>query len=325
MSPSGAAVHGTARGPRLRTSVVAGVVSGLLVLCALGALVVLTRPDAAWSAQVVLLVRPSAEQSDASTAGYYENLSSGLVVQTYAEVLRSRLGGANNTGKPAVEVSVLPETFLLRIVAEAPTQAAARTLEQQLGSDAVATIDALGQPYALRIVDSAADNVTRTGGLDPALLGVVALGSVLYGLAVQQAVWVVQGRRRQRAARESAEEPDDVLADEPWSPPVVTPPMTGTQAEELEDILADKPGSPAGVTPPMTGAQARETANALASCSVVAGAQQRDEASSWLPVATVHSQHPGTAHGETAPAQPLTSEDFTGWPEGHVTASSRAV
>lgn len=185
--------------PGLLLSVVAGVVAALLLAGAVGTALVVKGPDSAWSSQVSLVVRPTAEQSDAAKAGYYENLSNGQVVQTYAEVLRSRnLGGVAGGEGPTSQVLVVPDTFLLRIVLEAETRELAVARGEQAGSEAVAAIEALEQPYTLDIVGTASDNVQETGGLDPALLAAAALGAVLYGVGVQQLVWFIQRRRYDR-------------------------------------------------------------------------------------------------------------------------------
>lgn len=182
--------------PALVRSIVAGAVATLLLAVALGTAVAFNGPPDAWLSQVSLIVRPTPDQSDAAKAGYYENLSNGQVVQTYAEVLRSRnLGGVDSDGQPLAEVLVVPDTFLLRIVLESETRELAVSRAEQAGAEAVAVIDALEQPYALNVVGGAADNVQETGGIDPALLGVVAVGALLFGAGVQQLVWFLQRRR----------------------------------------------------------------------------------------------------------------------------------
>lgn len=184
---------------RTRNSVLLGVLSGLLVLGILGAGTYLTRPTAAWTSEVSLLVRPEVPDAERSVAGYFENLSNGRVVQTYAEILRSRQLGADGTSDPTVTVHVVPGTFLIRVVVTAPDRAAAAAAGARLGEESVAAIEALDQPYVLRVVGPAGDNVESTGGLQPELLGVVALVALLAGVGVQQLVWWLSGRAPQYA------------------------------------------------------------------------------------------------------------------------------
>lgn len=191
---------------RLRLSVVAGLLTGLLALL-LGAAVLALRP-ATWTAELPLLVQPAPRADPDLRASYYEILIGGQVTATYAELLGDERGltdALSRAGLPAspsavaaVTVTAVPGTTLLQVTASGPTAEQASRTADAVAQDAVVRIRSLQDPFTIEIPGPAAGSARQSGqGL--AGLAVVALTAAgAAGLAVQQLVY------RLGAARDEA-------------------------------------------------------------------------------------------------------------------------
>jgi capsular polysaccharide biosynthesis protein len=192
-------------GPRpLRRSVVVGLVLALLVLAA-GAAMAATQHKS-FTAEAVLVVLPSSDLDESTSAAFYETMSRGQIIGTFAEVADNAvfenrtmddlgLGGAQRT-QTSSEVSVVPNTSVILVRV---TAAAAATSEQVAdgAADRITTyLTGLSDAYRIQVVHGAGGSATRSG-MSPALVlllaGIVAL---VLGLAAQQAVYRSAKARR---------------------------------------------------------------------------------------------------------------------------------
>jgi capsular polysaccharide biosynthesis protein len=202
----------TARAPRrsargsglLRRSVILGAVLALLVLGGGGAYAATQHQTA--TAEAVLVVLPRADLDEATTAAFYETLSRGQIVGTFAEVANSTsftteamdklgLGSGDRTGVTS-EVSVVPDTSVILVRTTAPRAAVAEQVADATARLSSAYLATLSDAFQTKIVHSAAGTASSSG-LSPAvvlvLAGVVAL---TLGVALQQAAYHLGTARR---------------------------------------------------------------------------------------------------------------------------------
>lgn len=107
----------------LRRSVATGAIVAALLLAA-GTVFALAQHKT-WTAESVIVVLPSADLDDASSAAYYETLSRGQIVATFAEVAgnvrfaqqaEERLGlTPEQRDQVTTEVSVVPDTAVVLV------------------------------------------------------------------------------------------------------------------------------------------------------------------------------------------------------------------
>ncbi len=218
MRPGWQNADGTA-GPRatLLREVLLGLVVGLVVLAAGAALLV--RVPVTYEASTSLVVLPDSSLSPELVAGYYDTLSQGQVVNTFAEVLRVRAAGSDLPAKAGssakVSVQVVPNTAIIQITGSARTSAAAVDVAQNVLPSMSLYLDQVYAPYRVALVRPAQGTAHRVGlGRAPAL-AVVALVALVAGLAVQQAARALNAAARQRAAVRRAEQGD---SDRPGGP-----------------------------------------------------------------------------------------------------------
>lgn len=195
---------------RERRAIVGSIAVGVGVLLAVaigGALTVLTRPTSV-VASASIVVLPDERLSEESIAGYYETLTRGQVVATYAEILRDRpfpeeamddLGiAASRQDEVDVDVRVVPDTALVEVAVTAPTEEVAQKVADSVTALAADYLQGLEQPYTAEIVAEAGE-ARSTGTPLVTLLAVIALVAVVAGLGAQQLVFQVGtllGRRR---------------------------------------------------------------------------------------------------------------------------------
>lgn len=189
-------VLGRRNRPGLGLSLVAGAVVAVLVGAA-GLLFVATRPTT-WSATASAVVLPSRNIERDAIPGYFETLSRGQIVNTFAEVLRLQRFQASAAGRlglsPAerngvdVAIQVVPDTAILTVTATAPRPEVAQSMADNVLAEAGSYIESLSQPYELSTVSGAEGTAERGGPPKATLAAAVVLLAAVAGLAIQQAV-----------------------------------------------------------------------------------------------------------------------------------------
>ena len=207
----------------LRTSITVGVVVALL-LAGAGAFYAFTQ-QRSWVAESMVVVLPSSDLDEATSASYYETLSRGQIVATFAEVAgtqrfeqqaEDRLGlSAAERDLVSTDVSVVPDTAVILIRSTAGEAQIAQDVSRIATSLSVDYLAGLTQPYRAVTVPSGSD--AEPTGMSPLVLAAAALmAGLVAGLAVQQAVYhlsaAVRGARTE-AARGSVPDRGLVVAD----------------------------------------------------------------------------------------------------------------
>lgn len=210
--------------PSLRRSIVVGVIVALILLA--GGLAYALTQRASYTAESVVVVLPAATLDDAASAAYYETLSRGQIVATFAEVagnLQFEQQAEQSVGlSPAqaenvtTEVTVVPDTAVILIRTTAPDAATAEKV-----ADAVTSLSAqywagLSKPYSTRVVGSSRGTAVASGTSQVILIGAAVAVALVAGLAVQQAIYHLGVAVRQgRASAEPDPAPRKAAPDEP--------------------------------------------------------------------------------------------------------------
>jgi hypothetical protein len=181
----------------VRQSIVTGVIVALALLAG-GVAYALTQPRT-WAAESMVVVLPAANLDDATSASYYETLSRGQIVATFAEVAGSlgfeqqaedRLGlTAGQRAKVTTDVSVVPDTAVILIRATADDAEVAQRMVGATTDLSVQYLAGLSRPYRVVTVPSAAGSASATGMSLPVLLAAALAVALVAGLALQQAVY----------------------------------------------------------------------------------------------------------------------------------------
>lgn len=187
----------------LRTSVLVGIVVALL-LAGAGAFYAFSQ-QRSWVAESMVVVLPSAELDEATSASYYETLSRGQIVATFAEVAgtqRFEQRAEDQLGlSPAersvvsTEVTVVPDTAVILIRSTAGSAQVAQQVSRITTSLSVSYLTGLTQPF--RAVTVSSDSTAEPTGLSPWVLAAAGLmAGLVAGLAVQQAVYHLSAAAR---------------------------------------------------------------------------------------------------------------------------------
>jgi hypothetical protein len=181
----------------LRQSVVVGVIIALALLGG-GVAYALTQ-HRTWAAESMVVVLPAASLDDATSASYYETLSRGQIVATFAEVAGSlgfeqqaevRLGlTAGQRAQVTTDVSVVPDTAVILIRATADDADVAQRMVAATTDLSVQYLAGLSRPYRVVTVPSAAGSASATGMSLPVLLAAALAVALVAGLALQQTVY----------------------------------------------------------------------------------------------------------------------------------------
>jgi capsular polysaccharide biosynthesis protein len=187
------------RGRRTRAlaiSITAGVVAVLCISAVAWAFA--ARRPTGWEAEARVVVLPAGRPGQPAETGYYESLSRGQIVGTFAEMLqldRFEAGVADGLSltpeeRQSVEVraTVIPDSAMITVTASAPDRVTAETMADAVilsSSDELATF---AEPYTLELVSSASGQGRQVGlpGLEYGLIMTVV--ALVGGIAVQQAV-----------------------------------------------------------------------------------------------------------------------------------------
>jgi capsular polysaccharide biosynthesis protein len=184
-----------------------------LVLIGAGAFYAYSQPRV-WTAESMVVVLPGSELDDATSASYYETLSRGQIVATFAEVagnLRFEQRAADRLALSAeqrslvqIEVTVVPNTAVILVRATAGEPDVAQQMSAATTELSVEYLAGLSKPYRAVPVLSGTGGAAATG-MPRLLLLAAAVGAALVaGLAVQQAVYHLS-----LALRGTAERPSD--------------------------------------------------------------------------------------------------------------------
>jgi len=224
----------TSSAGKIGLGVVAGVtIAALILLGGLG--YVLTRSHN-WSAKATAVVLPAPNIPAGTSASYYDTLSRGQIIETYAETLRTKFPNGGAAGldlgpgvpkRATITVSVVPNTALISIAATAASGPNAEAVADAVSTQGSAYIKSLLQPYVLNSVSAAKgtaiESTSHTGGF----LAVLVVVALVVGLAVQQAVsQLVNTRRKTVAAMAPAASPVAPTVPQAFAPPFATPAPT---------------------------------------------------------------------------------------------------
>lgn len=247
----------------VKVSVLAGALAALLVVLA-GAAVALTS-STKWTAESVLVVLPNADLSASDSAAYYETLSRGQIVATFAEVADNQrfqdqaeatlqLTDAQRAGVTTT-VTVVPDTSVILVRTTAGTAAVAEQLANATTSLASAYLAGLSEPYRTDLVHDATGSAAASGTSPVILLALAVIVGLIAGVAVQQAVYHLM--RMARTARDrkgpDAGAADAAVVDPPA--PKRTPKHTAATANPREPTPAAA-GGPAPDSDPTDPADA---------------------------------------------------------------------
>jgi hypothetical protein len=202
----------------VRQSIVAGVIVALALLAG-GVGYALTQ-HRTWAAESMVVVLPAVSLDDATSASYYETLSRGQIVATFAEVAGSlgfeqqaedRLGlTAGQRAQVTTDVSVVPDTAFILIRATADDADVAQRMVAATTDLSVQYLAGLSKPYRVVTVPSAAGSASATGMSLPVLLAAALAVALVAGLALQQAVYHLSVALRGSPPVESPTSPPDV-------------------------------------------------------------------------------------------------------------------
>jgi hypothetical protein len=199
-------------GRSLRRSVVAGGLLAVLVLLAGG--IFAATQHKTWTAETALVVLPSARLDPATSAAFYETLSRGQIVATFAEVgndagLQARAMDA--LGLPAADragvstaLSVVPDTSVILVRSTADDASVAERVADGTAAAATSSFTALSDAYRTQVVRSAAGSAFASGLSGSLVLALAVLVALVLGLAVQQAVYHLLEARTRTTAAEGA-------------------------------------------------------------------------------------------------------------------------
>lgn len=192
-----------------RRGLSAGIVTGVLVLGGGAGWSLTYQP--AYTATATLLVLPNARSAQSGdAASYYDTLSQGQIVSTFAQVLRAKsspawvvAGGPGLTTRQvaatSVSVTAVPSTSVISITAQGADPKIAERVVEAMAARSPHELNVLATPYRALTVDSGGGSAQKTGIDRSALLAAVVAVAVLAGVGAQQAVWLL-GNASLRAA-----------------------------------------------------------------------------------------------------------------------------
>ena len=191
-----------------------GVVVALLVASA-GAFYAFSQ-QRSWVAESMVVVLPSADLDEATSASYYETLSRGQIVATFAEVASTQRFeqqaedqlGLSPAERSAVstEVLVVPDTAVILIRSTAGDAETAQQISRITTSLSVAYLDGLTQPFRAVVVPSG--STAEPTGMSPWVLAAAGADGRAGGRPGRAAGRLPPlGRRSWPADRTAAHEP----------------------------------------------------------------------------------------------------------------------
>lgn len=197
-----------------RQSIVVGVVVALLLLVAGGLFATLTK--AQWTAESVSVVLPGTQLDETDSAAYYETLSRGQIVATFAEVASNKRFeqqaeqdlGLDSAQQASVtsEVTVAPSTSVVLIRVTSDDRAVSEQVAQEMTTVSQGYLQGLARPYRLEVVNDGAGTSFRSSTSPLVLLAAAVVVALVGGLAIQQALYhsLVALRSGARSPRSAA-------------------------------------------------------------------------------------------------------------------------
>ncbi|GAA3580053.1 hypothetical protein GCM10022197_42180 [Microlunatus spumicola] len=229
----------------LRRSILAGAVAALVLLVA--GLVLAATTTSEWTAESVSVVLPDATLSASDSAAYYETLSRGQIVATFAEVASNKrfeqqaeqnlgLDAARSAGV-TTEVTVAPSTSVVLIRATSDDRTVAEQVTQEMTTVSQAYLQGLAKPYRLDVVNPGTGTSFRSSTSPLVVAGAAVVVALVGGLAIQQAVYHSLVALRPERRRALPAGPADV------------PAAVGPPPEAPEPPAHDAPGVPSDRRP----------------------------------------------------------------------------
>lgn len=193
-----------------RISSAAAVVVGLMIF-GVGLFLILGQTHD-WTAKSTAVVLPKTDVPQDSAPSYYDTLSQGQIVETYAEILRLqrfkddsiktlKLGAVGETAK--VAVAVVPNTALLTVTASGPDALTAEKLADSVLGGAVAYVNQLSAPYTIERVSKAEGTGTQPPSNSVTLIIALFVVSLVIAFATYQGVSQLLLLRQRRRDSES--------------------------------------------------------------------------------------------------------------------------
>jgi capsular polysaccharide biosynthesis protein len=200
-------------GRPVRRSIAVGLLLALMALA--GGVTLAVTQQQAWIAESVMVVLPRANLDDATSAAFYETMSRGQIVGTFAEVAdnpsfqRQAMNDLQLTAAQkktvSTTVSVVPDTSVILVRVSAGTPAAAEQVTDATAALASRNLASLSNAYRTQIVHSA-QGTAAPSGTSPTLLLILSAGVALVaGVATQQAVYHLVMARRQTTVVSASE------------------------------------------------------------------------------------------------------------------------
>lgn len=210
-------------GRETRLSLWAGGLVAALILIA-GAVFGLVQKNV-FTAESVIVVLPSADLEASDSAAYYETLSRGQIVATFAEVANNLrfeqqaeeklLLTDEQRTSVTTTVSVVPDTSVILVRANAEDASLAEQIADGATSLVTEYLGSLSKPYRAEIVQGAQDSAYRSSA-SPLLLFILAvMVALITGLVIQQAAYHLL------SAHSRGREHGGVLNDPPAGEPLV--------------------------------------------------------------------------------------------------------
>lgn len=201
----------------LGPSLVAGLVVALLVV--VGAVAFAASRPTGYEAEAQLVVLPREGLDPAALTAYYETLSRGQIVGTFAEVLqldRFVASAAEDLDlTPAeldgvdVDAAVIPESSMISLTVRAADARSAESLTEGIVAGSADFVTELSDGYVLELVSPAAGTAAAAGLSGLPYAGVMGVTALVLGAGAQQVVqqMLLALDRRGDGSEVEAEEP----------------------------------------------------------------------------------------------------------------------
>lgn len=181
----------------LRVSLAAGVAVALVL--AVAGLAYAATQQRTYTAESVLVVLPDSALDTATSAAYYETLSRGQVVATFAEIagnLRFEQQAEQRLQVPeaqrdaiTTEVSVVPDTAVILFRVTAEDAGLAEQVADTSTTIATEYLTGLSKPYRTDLVQAAGGTAYQSSTSRGLLIVAALLVALVAGLAIQQAIY----------------------------------------------------------------------------------------------------------------------------------------
>lgn len=166
-----------------------------------------SRP-AQWTSEPQLLISPDSDLDPAATTSFYEALSRGQITATAAAITGQRavldqaLDRADLTSSGVtVNVSVVPETTVLKVSVSAPRAEDAQRVASEVVAESVDRLEALIPSYDVTPLTSQVPAATSTGATEIEVYAATAAVGVGAAVALYVALISLSRGRRRRLDR----------------------------------------------------------------------------------------------------------------------------